>query len=38
MLINARVKIVRVETMNHFVPWSHPQLIRQAIEEALATP
>jgi pimeloyl-ACP methyl ester carboxylesterase len=33
MLVNAKsVKIVKVDTMNHFVPWSHPQLIKQAIE------
>ena len=32
MLVNAKsLKIVRVDTMNHFVPWSHPQLIKEAI-------
>jgi pimeloyl-ACP methyl ester carboxylesterase len=36
MLINAKsLKIVRIDTMNHFVPWSHPQLIKKAIEESL---
>jgi pimeloyl-ACP methyl ester carboxylesterase len=36
MLVNAKsLKIVRVDTMNHFVPWSHPQLIRKAILESL---
>ena len=36
MLINAKsLKIVRVDTMNHFVPWSHPQLIKKAILESL---
>lgn len=36
MLINAKsLKIVRVDSMNHFVPWSHPQLIKKAIVESL---
>jgi pimeloyl-ACP methyl ester carboxylesterase len=36
MLINAKsLKVVRVDTMNHFVPWSHPQLIKKAIFESL---
>ena len=36
MLVNAKnLKIVRVDTMNHFVPWSHPQLIKRAILESL---
>ncbi len=36
MLINAKsLKIVRIDTMNHFVPWSHPQLIKKAILENL---
>ena len=34
MLVNAKsLKIVRIDTMNHFVPWSHPQLIKKAILE-----
>ncbi len=34
MLVNAKsLKMVRVDTMNHFVPWSHPQLIKKAILE-----
>jgi pimeloyl-ACP methyl ester carboxylesterase len=34
MLVNSKsVKIVKVDTMNHFVPWSHPQLIKKAILE-----
>jgi pimeloyl-ACP methyl ester carboxylesterase len=34
MLVNAKsLKIIKVDTMNHFVPWSHPQLIKKAIEE-----
>jgi pimeloyl-ACP methyl ester carboxylesterase len=36
MLINAKnLKVVRIDTMNHFVPWSHPQLIKKAILENL---
>ncbi|MCY7351629.1 MAG: alpha/beta hydrolase [Cytophagaceae bacterium] len=30
-LINAPVELVMVPGMNHFVPWSHPHLIRKAI-------
>ncbi len=37
MLVNAKsLKVVRVDTMNHFVPWSHPQLIKKAIIESIA--
>ncbi len=37
MLVNAKsLNIVRVDTMNHFVPWSHPQLIKKAILESIA--
>jgi pimeloyl-ACP methyl ester carboxylesterase len=36
MLVNATsLKVERVDTMNHFVPWSHPQLIKKAILESL---
>ena len=36
MLVNTKsLKIVRIDTMNHFVPWSHPQLIKKAILESL---
>ncbi len=35
MMINATVKIVLVNGMDHFVPWSHPELIRNAIIELL---
>ncbi len=35
MLINTHVNLVIVDSMNHFVPWSHPQLIKQAIYKAL---
>jgi pimeloyl-ACP methyl ester carboxylesterase len=31
MLINAPVELVLVDDMNHFVPWSHPYLIHDAI-------
>jgi pimeloyl-ACP methyl ester carboxylesterase len=31
MLINAPVELVLVDDMNHFVPWSHPYLIHNAI-------
>jgi pimeloyl-ACP methyl ester carboxylesterase len=30
-LVNAKVEIVRKPDMNHFVPWTNPELIRQAI-------
>ena len=36
ILTNAKsLKIVRIDTMNHFVPWSHPQLVKKAILESL---
>jgi pimeloyl-ACP methyl ester carboxylesterase len=31
VLVNAPVELVLVPGMNHFVPWSHPHLIRAAI-------
>lgn len=31
MLVNAPVEYVIIEGMNHFVPWSNPELIRNAI-------
>jgi len=34
-LVNARVTSVRVPDMNHFVPWTHPSLIEQAILDQL---
>ena len=34
-LINSRITMVRIADMNHFVPWSHPQLIEQAVLEQL---
>lgn len=35
MLVNAPVSIVRKENVNHFIPWSHPELIRDAIMNLL---
>jgi pimeloyl-ACP methyl ester carboxylesterase len=31
MLVNAKLDIVMVKDMNHFVPWSNPELIHDAI-------
>ena len=36
MMINASVKIVLVDDMDHFVPWTNPELIRSAIIELLS--
>lgn len=33
MITQAPVKLVTVDTMTHFVPWTHPQLIREAVIE-----
>lgn len=36
MLVNARpLKINKVEGMNHFIPWEHPELITAAVLEQL---
>lgn len=35
MLVNTQPEFVLVEDMNHFVPWSHPYLIRNAILKLL---
>ncbi len=36
MLVNAAsVDFILKDDMNHFVPWQHPELIRQAILELL---
>lgn len=37
MLTHAHTDLVRVEDMNHFVPWNHPELIREAILKLIAT-
>jgi pimeloyl-ACP methyl ester carboxylesterase len=31
MLVNAPVEFVLVDNMDHFVPWSNPELIRAAV-------
>jgi hypothetical protein len=31
MLVNTTVDVRLVEDMNHFVPWSHPYLIQNAV-------
>jgi pimeloyl-ACP methyl ester carboxylesterase len=35
MMTGAEVKVVMVDGMDHFVPWNHPYLIRDAILEML---
>ena len=35
MMTNAHVELVMQDDMNHFVPWSHPYLIRNAILKLL---
>ena len=35
MLVNAPVEVLMIDDMNHFVPWSHPHLIRDAILKML---
>jgi len=37
MLVNAPVDLVLIEDMNHFVPWSHPHLIKDAILKVIRT-
>jgi len=34
-LVNAPLTMVRIENMNHFVPWTHPALIEKAILDHL---
>jgi pimeloyl-ACP methyl ester carboxylesterase len=36
MMTNAEVTLVEVDGMNHFVPWSNPELIQDAIVKLLA--
>jgi pimeloyl-ACP methyl ester carboxylesterase len=36
MITNAPVKLVLRDSMNHFVPWSDPELIREAVLELAA--
>ena len=35
MMKNTKVILVKVEDMNHFVPWTNPKLIREAILDQL---
>lgn len=35
MLHDKRLELVRVPDMDHFVPWTHPQLITQAVDKFL---
>jgi pimeloyl-ACP methyl ester carboxylesterase len=37
MLVNAPVDFVMVDSMNHFVPWSNPELIHDAVVKMLHT-
>src|SRR5205809_1859432 len=37
VMVNAPVKVITLEDMNHFVPWTHPYLIRDAILEMIRT-
>lgn len=37
MLVNATFKAVKDSTMNHFVPWSHPHYIREAVLELVSS-
>lgn len=36
MLVNAPVEFILKDDMDHFVPWSNPELIREAIHQLLA--
>jgi pimeloyl-ACP methyl ester carboxylesterase len=36
LMVNAPLKIVLIDDMDHFVPWSNPELIRNAIIELLS--
>jgi pimeloyl-ACP methyl ester carboxylesterase len=38
MLVNTTTELVIVDDMNHFVPWTHPQLIKDAILRMLQQP
>lgn len=37
MMVNTPLKIMLIDGMDHFIPWSHPELIRNAILELLLT-
>ena len=36
MITNAPVKLILVDDMDHFVPWSHPQIITKAVLDLLS--
>lgn len=38
MLVNAPVELMINEDMNHFVPWSNPELIREAVLKLIESP
>jgi pimeloyl-ACP methyl ester carboxylesterase len=37
MIVNAPIELVRVADMNHFVPWSNPELIRDAVLQLIGS-
>ncbi|WP_299457012.1 alpha/beta hydrolase [uncultured Microscilla sp.] len=36
MMVNAQLEVITKDKMNHFIPWTHPQYIHQAIHKYLA--
>lgn len=38
MMVNTKVKLITDAEMGHFVPWTHPYLIREAILEMIRRP
>jgi pimeloyl-ACP methyl ester carboxylesterase len=36
MITNAEVTVIEVEGMNHFVPWTNPELIQHAVLQLLS--
>jgi pimeloyl-ACP methyl ester carboxylesterase len=37
MIVNAPVELMMIDEMNHFVPWSNPELIREAILKLISS-
>jgi pimeloyl-ACP methyl ester carboxylesterase len=37
MIVNAPVELMMIDEMNHFVPWSNPELIREAILKVISS-
>ncbi|NOS56762.1 MAG: alpha/beta hydrolase [Cyclobacteriaceae bacterium] len=37
MIVNAPVELMMIDEMNHFVPWSNPELIREAIIKLISS-